>query len=116
MGDDDNDSYDDDDVANETNDHNDRIIINMTILHSTITTKRSYMGYNMGLYLNSVQFALSEQHPCVLIADGIISGPVVFEQYIVLESYKKQNKNDIDLYEGQVVEVVEKRDNGAGQS
>ena len=32
----------------------------------------------------------------------------------MLESYKRQHKNDVDLSEGQVVEVIEKRDNGAG--
>ena len=69
----------------------------------------------MGLNLNSVQISTSEQQPCcVLFADGIISGPVAFEQYIVLESYKRQHKNDVDLSKGQMVEVIEKRDNGAG--
>ena len=37
-----------------------------------------------------------------------ISGPVVFEQYIVIADYKKKNKNDISLTAGDTVDVFEK--------
>ena len=43
---------------------------------------------------------------------GKISGPLALEQYVVLKDYKKQNKNDINLTMGQIVEVIEKRDTG----
>ena len=41
-----------------------------------------------------------------------ISGPVVFEQYIVIVDYKKKNKNDISLTAGDTVDVIEKSDFG----
>lgn len=41
-----------------------------------------------------------------------ISGPVVFEQYIVVADYKKKNKNDISLTAGETVDVVERNDYG----
>ena len=41
-----------------------------------------------------------------------ISGPVVFEQYIVIADYKKKNKNDISLTAGDTVDVIEKSDFG----
>ena len=44
--------------------------------------------------------------------DGLISTPLVLDQYIVLKDYKKQNKSDINLAMGQTVEVIEKRDTG----
>ena len=44
--------------------------------------------------------------------DVQISGPVVFEQYIVVADYKKKNKNDISLTAGDTVDVIERNDYG----
>ena len=41
-----------------------------------------------------------------------ISGPVVFEQYIVIADYKKKNKNDISLSAGDTVDVIERNNYG----
>ena len=41
-----------------------------------------------------------------------ISGPVVFEQYIVIADYKKKDKNDISLTAGDTVDVIEKSEFG----
>ena len=52
---------------------------------------------------------------CVLVNDDDdvhISGPVVFEQYIVVADHKKKNKNDISLTAGDTVDVIERNDYG----
>ena len=41
-----------------------------------------------------------------------ISGPVVFEQYVVTADYQKKNKNDISLTAGDLVDVIERNDYG----
>lgn len=41
-----------------------------------------------------------------------ISGPVVFEQYVVTADYQKKNKNDISLTAGDIVDVIERNDYG----
>lgn len=41
-----------------------------------------------------------------------ISGPIVFEQYIVVADYEKQSKNDINLKAGDIVDVIEKNEYG----
>ena len=41
-----------------------------------------------------------------------ISGPVVFEQYVVTADYLKKNKNDISLTAGDLVDVIERNDYG----
>ena len=54
---------------------------------------------------------------CVLYITGDdenvqISGPVVFEQYVVIADYSKKNKNDISLNAGDIVDVIERNDYG----
>ena len=41
-----------------------------------------------------------------------ISGPAVFEQYIVIADYKKKNANDISLTAGDTIDVIERNDVG----
>lgn len=41
-----------------------------------------------------------------------ISDPIQAEQYKVIADYKKQQKNEVDLVTGDVVEVFEKNENG----
>ena len=41
-----------------------------------------------------------------------ISEPIQAEQYLVVADYKKQQKNEVDLVMGDLVEVFEKNDNG----
>ncbi|XP_072177487.1 SH3 and PX domain-containing protein 2A-like [Diadema setosum] len=41
-----------------------------------------------------------------------ISEPIQAEQYVVVANYKKQQKNEVDLTAGDLVEVFEKNDNG----
>ncbi|XP_072026137.1 LOW QUALITY PROTEIN: SH3 and PX domain-containing protein 2B-like [Amphiura filiformis] len=41
-----------------------------------------------------------------------ISDPIQSEQYMVIADYKKQQKNEVDLHAGDVVEVFEKGENG----
>nr|XP_039263335.1 SH3 and PX domain-containing protein 2B-like [Styela clava] len=41
-----------------------------------------------------------------------ITGPVTFDKYIAIAEYTKENKKELSLKEGQVVEVVEKHENG----
>ncbi|XP_041476931.1 SH3 and PX domain-containing protein 2A-like isoform X1 [Lytechinus variegatus] len=43
---------------------------------------------------------------------GSISEPIQAEQYIVVADYKKQQKNEVELTAGDLVEVFEKNDNG----
>eukprot|EP00057_Strongylocentrotus_purpuratus_P028696 XP_011683170.1 PREDICTED: SH3 and PX domain-containing protein 2A isoform X3 [Strongylocentrotus purpuratus] len=43
---------------------------------------------------------------------GNISEPIQAEQYIVVADYKKQQKNEVELTAGDLVEVFEKNDNG----
>lgn len=41
-----------------------------------------------------------------------ISDPIQAEQYRVIADYKKQQKNEVDLLSGDIVEVFEKNENG----
>ena len=41
-----------------------------------------------------------------------ITGPLVLDKYIVIADYKKQNKKELNLKSGEVVEIVEKTENG----
>ena len=41
-----------------------------------------------------------------------ISEPIQLEQYIVIADYQKQNQSEISLLAGDIVEVIEKNDNG----
>ena len=42
----------------------------------------------------------------------VISDPVLLEQYVAVSDFKKCGKGQISLVAGDVVEVVEKSDNG----
>ena len=42
----------------------------------------------------------------------VISEPVLMEQYVVQADYKKLGRGQISLVAGDVVEVIEKSDNG----
>ncbi len=41
-----------------------------------------------------------------------ISDPVLLEQYTAVADYKKQKNTECDLTAGQIVEVIDKNDNG----
>ena len=41
-----------------------------------------------------------------------ISGPMVLERYVALADYEKQKKNECTLTAGQMVEVIDKNQNG----
>lgn len=45
------------------------------------------------------------------IADHI-SGPVLLEQYVAIADYKKQNRNEVNMVAGDIVEVIDKNENG----
>ena len=40
----------------------------------------------------------------------------MFEQYIVIADYKKQSKNDINLKAGDIVDAIERNENGESVS
>ena len=42
----------------------------------------------------------------------IISGPVLLEQYIALADFKKTGRGQISLVAGDIVDVIEKNENG----
>jgi hypothetical protein len=42
----------------------------------------------------------------------VVTQPLVLDQYRVLAAYKKTNRNEVDVRQGDVVEVVEKNPNG----
>lgn len=46
-----------------------------------------------------------------LIVDHI-SGPVSLEQYVAIADYKKQNRNEVNMVAGDIVEVIDKNENG----
>ena len=53
------------------------------------------------------------QYHCLFISDiEQISDPIQSEQYTVIADYKKQQKNEVDLHAGDIVEVFEKGENG----
>ena len=37
---------------------------------------------------------------------------MLLEQYVAIADYKKQKKNEVDLKEGAIADVVEKNENG----
>lgn len=41
-----------------------------------------------------------------------ISGPMVLERYVAMADYEKQKKNECSLTAGQMVEVIDKNQNG----
>ena len=41
-----------------------------------------------------------------------ISGPVLLEQYVAVADYKKQNRNEVNMVAGDIVEVIDKNENG----
>ena len=41
-----------------------------------------------------------------------ISGPVLLEQYVAIADYKKQNRNEVNMVAGDIVEVIDKNENG----
>lgn len=41
-----------------------------------------------------------------------ISGPVMLEQYVAIADYKKQNRNEVNMVAGDIVEVIDKNENG----
>ena len=41
-----------------------------------------------------------------------ISDPVLLEQFTAVADYKKQKNTECDLTEGQIVEVIDKNENG----
>ncbi|PFX21799.1 SH3 and PX domain-containing protein 2A-like isoform X2 [Stylophora pistillata] len=41
-----------------------------------------------------------------------ISGPVMLEQYVAIADYKKQNRNEVNMVAGDMVEVIDKNENG----
>lgn len=45
------------------------------------------------------------------IADHI-SGPMLLEQYVAVADYKKQNGNEVNMVAGDIVEVIDKNENG----
>ena len=46
------------------------------------------------------------------IAAENISGPVMLEQYVAIADYKKQNRNEVSMVAGDIVEVIDKNENG----
>ena len=42
----------------------------------------------------------------------IISEPMQLEQYIVIADYQKQNRSEVSVLAGDIVEVIEKNENG----
>ena len=46
-----------------------------------------------------------------LVAQNI-SEPIQLEQYLVIADYQKQNQSEISLLAGDIVEVIERNDNG----
>lgn len=46
-----------------------------------------------------------------LTADHI-TGPVLLEQYVAIADYKKQNRNEVNMVAGDIVEVIDKNENG----
>lgn len=41
-----------------------------------------------------------------------ITGPVLLEQYVAIADYKKQNRNEVNMVAGDIVEVIDKNENG----
>ena len=42
----------------------------------------------------------------------MISEPMQLEQYIVIADYQKQNRSEVSVLAGDIVEVIEKNENG----
>jgi hypothetical protein len=42
----------------------------------------------------------------------VISEPMQLEQYIVIADYQKQNRSEVSVLAGDIVEVIEKNENG----
>lgn len=38
----------------------------------------------------------------------------MLEQYVVIVDYKKQNRNEVNMVAGDIVEVIDKNENGMG--
>jgi len=52
---------------------------------------------------NAVSYFLTADH---------ISLPVLLEQYVAVADYKKQNRNEVNMVAGDIVEVIDKNENG----
>lgn len=48
----------------------------------------------------------------LIVTARYIGEPVLLEQYVVLENYRKQYHNDISLTKGHTVGVLEKHESG----
>lgn len=42
----------------------------------------------------------------------VISEPMQLDQYIVIADYQRQNKSEVSVLAGDIVEVIEKNENG----
>lgn len=42
----------------------------------------------------------------------VISEPIQLDQYIVIADYHKQNRSEVSVLAGDIVEVIEKNENG----
>ena len=49
---------------------------------------------------------------CDILTAETISGPVLLEQYVAIADYKKQNRNEVNMVAGDIVEVIDKNENG----
>ena len=59
--------------------------------------------YTLRHSFNSIQFCTAAEN---------ISGPVMLEQYVAIADYKKQNRNEVSMVAGDIVEVIDKNENG----
>ena len=48
----------------------------------------------------------------VYFVGKVISEPMQLEQYIVIADYQKQNRSEVSVLAGDIVEVIEKNENG----
>lgn len=61
----------------------------------------------------SICFECSGYHLIVFHFQGkVISEPMQLEQYIVIADYQKQNRSEVSVLAGDIVEVIEKNENG----
>lgn len=61
----------------------------------------------------SICFECSGCHLIVFYFQGkVISEPMQLEQYIVIADYQKQNRSEVSVLAGDIVEVIERNENG----
>ena len=75
-----------------------------------IATEKNYL-FLIKEWNNWNQYNLTIDVWYLLIADHI-SGPVLLEQYVAVADYKKQNRNEVNMVAGDIVEVIDKNENG----